>query len=141
MPGGRKSGPTKTRPTRSPATASQPAAGEAAIPAAQITVPADTFSSPSVTPVALQRVHDRAGQDVRADLRAFLDNAYADLVSAFDGKLLQADRRSEAGGACAHHDYVILHRFTFSQFPTLFAPVTATTVQNVRMSRKFPVCS
>jgi succinate dehydrogenase flavin-adding protein (antitoxin of CptAB toxin-antitoxin module) len=66
------------------------------------------------------RVHYRAGQDVRADLRAFLDDAYADLVSAFDGKLLQADRRGEAGGACAHHDYVILHRFTFSQFSTLF---------------------
>jgi hypothetical protein len=32
----------------------------------------------------------------------------------------RADRRGEAGGACAHHDYVILHRFTFSQFSTLF---------------------
>jgi len=59
-------------------------------------------------------------KDACVDLRVFLDDAYSDLVSAFNGKLLQADRCGEAGGTCTHYDQIISNRFTFSQFSTLF---------------------
>jgi hypothetical protein len=54
------------------------------------------------------RIHDRAGEDVRADLRALLDQADGFRVG---GELLEPDRGGETGGAAADDDHVVLHRF------------------------------
>ena len=57
------------------------------------------------------RVHDRAGQDVRAGLRALLEHARPRLLALLGGELLQADRRGQAGRAAADDDDVVFHRF------------------------------
>ncbi|SAK66542.1 hypothetical protein AWB79_03299 [Caballeronia hypogeia] len=57
------------------------------------------------------RVHDRAGEDVRTDFRAFLQNAHADLDAFFLRQLLQPDSRRQTGRAAADDDDVVFHRF------------------------------
>ena len=56
-------------------------------------------------------IDDRAGQDVRADLGAFLQHAYPDLAAGLGGELLQPDCRREACRSAPHNHDVILHRF------------------------------
>src|SRR5262249_44704242 len=57
----------------------------------------------------------RAGEDVRADLRAFLEDADRRFGAALGGELLQPDRTGQPGGAGAHDDHVVFHRFAFGQ--------------------------
>ena len=57
------------------------------------------------------RVEHGAGQDMRADLRALLQNADLDVAAAFRGKLLQADRGGQARRAGADDHHVVFHRF------------------------------
>ena len=57
------------------------------------------------------RVHHRARQDVRADLRTLLEHADADVLALLGRELLQADRRGESRGPGADDDHVVLHRF------------------------------
>ena len=59
------------------------------------------------------RIHDRAREDVRADLRAFLDEAHGDLAARGGGELLQADRRAETRGAAADDHDVEFHGFAW----------------------------
>ena len=59
------------------------------------------------------RIHDRAGQDVGADLRAFFDNAHVDVLAAGAGKLLQANRGRESRRPRADDDNVVFHRFAW----------------------------
>ena len=63
--------------------------------------------------VQRSRIHDRARKDVRADLRAFFENADRDLVAAFRRELLQANRRGEAGRAAADDHDVVFHGFAW----------------------------
>src|SRR5690606_41281552 len=56
------------------------------------------------------RVHDRARQDVCADLGALVDDAHADLGAPVGGELLQTDGGREAGGPAADDHDVELHR-------------------------------
>jgi hypothetical protein len=53
------------------------------------------------------RVHDRAGEDMGADLGAFLEHA----DRAFGGQLLEPDGGGQSRGPTAHDDDVVLHRF------------------------------
>jgi hypothetical protein len=55
----------------------------------------------------------RAGQDVRADLGAFLDDADVDILACCCRQLLQADGRGQAGRTGADDDHVIFHTFAF----------------------------
>ena len=55
------------------------------------------------------RLEHRAGQDVGADLGAFLDDTDRELACRGGGELLQADRRGEARGSCPDHDDVVFH--------------------------------
>ena len=48
---------------------------------------------------------------VCADLGAFFNHADADFTACCGGKLLQSDRRGEAGGAAADDYDVVFHRF------------------------------
>ncbi len=57
------------------------------------------------------RVHHRAGQDVRAGLRALLEHHHRNLAAFERGQLLQPDRGGQAGGAAADHHHVVFHRF------------------------------
>ena len=56
------------------------------------------------------RVHHRARQDMRPDLRAFFQYAHADLDAFLRRQLLQADRRGQAGRAAADDHDVVFHR-------------------------------
>ena len=60
-------------------------------------------------------VDHRAGEDVGADLRAFLDHDHGDLRSRLGRLLLEADGGGQACGTRAHDDDVELHRFTGGQ--------------------------
>ena len=60
-----------------------------------------------------QRIHDRAGQRVRAQFGAFLQDADADFLAFVGGQLLQADGGGQAGRSAADHDHVIFHRLAF----------------------------
>ena len=55
----------------------------------------------------------RAGQDVRTDLRAFLEHAHRQLRAAFGAQLLEADRGGETRGPGADDHDVVLHRLAF----------------------------
>ena len=57
------------------------------------------------------RLDHRAGKDVRADFRAFLDHANGDLAPGRRRQLLQPDRGTQARGAGADDDDVERHRF------------------------------
>jgi hypothetical protein len=57
------------------------------------------------------RIHDRAGQDVRAGLGPLLEHDNRDLLRTFGGELLQTDRRRQTGRAGANDGDVVLHRF------------------------------
>jgi hypothetical protein len=57
------------------------------------------------------RVDDGAGQDVRADLRTLLEDAHRHLARACSRKLLEPDRRGEAGGSATDDHDVVIHRF------------------------------
>ena len=57
------------------------------------------------------RIDHRARQDMRADLAAFFEHADADLAALLGAKLLEADRRRQAGDAGADDDDIIFHRF------------------------------
>ena len=59
------------------------------------------------------RIEDRAGEDVRAHLRAFLEHADRDLPAALHGQLAQPDRRRQAGRPGAHDRDVEIHGFAF----------------------------
>ncbi len=50
---------------------------------------------------------------MRADFRAFFDDADGDLAPGGGGELLQADGGGEPGGAGADDDHVIFHPFAF----------------------------
>jgi hypothetical protein len=65
------------------------------------------------------RIDDRAGEDVRSDLGALLDDADAEVLALLGAELLQADRGREARGARADHDHVVLHRFAFAHLSIL----------------------
>ncbi len=62
------------------------------------------------------RIHDGAGEDVRADLRAFFQHAYADFTVRRRGKLLQTYRGGESRRSGADHDHVIFHYFALRHF-------------------------
>ena len=66
--------------------------------------------------VERNRVDDRAGQDVRADRRAFFQHADADLVLPLARELLQANRRRQAGGTGADDHHIELHRFALHAY-------------------------
>ena len=57
-------------------------------------------------------VHDRAREDMGARLGAFFEHDDRQLGAFFSGELLQADGRREPAGAAAHHDHVVVHRFS-----------------------------
>jgi hypothetical protein len=59
--------------------------------------------------VEAARLQHGAGQDVRADLRALLDQADRHLPAGLRGELLEADGAGEPGGSAADDDHVILH--------------------------------
>ena len=63
-----------------------------------------------ISSLSADGIDDRARQDVRADLRALLEQADGDLVAALGGELLQADRRREPGRAAADDHHVVFHR-------------------------------
>ena len=67
-------------------------------------------------------VDDRARQDVRADLGAFLDHADADVLAAFGRQLLQADGRGQPCRACAHHHHIEFHGIAFDAVDRLILP-------------------
>src|SRR6185312_14896827 len=54
-------------------------------------------------------VDHRAGEDMRADLGALLQHTNRDFFSGLRRKLLQTDRRAEAGRPRAHDHDVIFH--------------------------------
>ena len=56
------------------------------------------------------RVHHRAGQDMRADFSALLDDADADLLTVPGSALLEPDRRRQPRGAAADDQHIELHR-------------------------------
>ena len=56
-------------------------------------------------------IDDGAGENVRADLGAFLQDADGDVLAGFGGELLQADRGGEAGRPGADDDNVVFHGF------------------------------
>ena len=56
------------------------------------------------------RIHDRAREDVRAGLRALLEDDDRDLVRALGGELLEADRGGQPGRAGADDRDVVFHR-------------------------------
>ena len=60
-------------------------------------------------------IDDRAGQDVRADLRALLEHDDGQLAPGFGGELLQADRGGQARRARADDHHVVLHRLAWRQ--------------------------
>ena len=57
-----------------------------------------------------------AGEDVCADLGAFLDHADADFVTGFGGLLLQSAGGGQACRASADDDHVEFHVFAFHRF-------------------------
>ena len=63
--------------------------------------------------VECPRVDDGAGEYVRADLRALLEDADGDFVARLRRELLQTDRRREAGGAAADDHDVVFHGFAW----------------------------
>ncbi|CAB3810847.1 hypothetical protein LMG27177_07524 [Paraburkholderia fynbosensis] len=56
------------------------------------------------------RVHHRARQDMRPDLRALFQYAHAQLDAFFSRQLFQADRRGQASRAAADDHHVVFHR-------------------------------
>jgi hypothetical protein len=48
---------------------------------------------------------------VRADLRAFFDQADVDLAAFVRSELFEADRCGEAGGAAAYDQHIVFHHF------------------------------
>jgi len=67
------------------------------------------------------RVEHGAGQDVRPDLTAFLQDADRNVASGRIRQLLEADRRGQAGGAAADNHHVIGHGFALAHDPPLAA--------------------
>jgi hypothetical protein len=57
------------------------------------------------------RIHDRAGQDVRADLGTLFEHANAELGILLGGELFQAYAGCKACGPAADDNHVILHGF------------------------------
>ncbi len=57
------------------------------------------------------RVHDGTGENMGADLSAFLDQADAEFGAVFCRQLFQANGRSQSGRAAAHDDDVEFHGF------------------------------
>ena len=59
------------------------------------------------------RVNDRAGQNVRADLRTFFHDAYTDFPPVFFGQLFQTDGGAQPGRTRADNHGIVLHTFAF----------------------------
>src|SRR5450759_986989 len=57
------------------------------------------------------RFKHRAGEDVGADLGAFLDQADVDVAAFFGGELLQADGARQPRGPAADDHHIVFHRF------------------------------
>ena len=57
------------------------------------------------------RIENRTGQDMRADFRAFFEDADLNLRALLLGKLLQANRGGQAGRAGADDHDIVFHRF------------------------------
>ena len=74
-------------------------------------------------------VDHRAGEDVGADLGAFLDHDHGDLRSRLGRLLLEADGGGQACGTRAHDDDVELHRFTGGQIGHVGFQVTSRLKQ------------
>jgi hypothetical protein len=66
------------------------------------------------------RIHDRARQDVRADLGTFFEHAHAELHVALGRELFEAYRGREACRARADDHHVVLHRLAFGQRALLY---------------------
>jgi DNA polymerase len=66
--------------------------------------------------IAPARVEDRAGKDMRANLRTLLYENSADVSAGRGGALLQADGGGEARGTRADNDDVKVHRLAFGRF-------------------------
>ena len=66
--------------------------------------------------IEADRVDHRAGEDMRADLRALLQHDDGELIAALGGKLLQPDRRGEPGRSGADDDDVELHGLALDDF-------------------------
>ena len=62
------------------------------------------------------RVHHRAGEDVRTDFRAFFEHADTDFAVLFRSQLFQTNCRTEAGRTGTDDDDVIFHGFAFGHF-------------------------
>jgi len=67
------------------------------------------------------RVHDGAGQDMRARLGALFQDADGQFAAGFDGALAQSDGRGQAGRPGTDDHHVELHGFTRGQGGGLFA--------------------
>ena len=77
--------------------------------------------------VEADRVDHRAGEDVGADLRAFLDHDHGDVAARLRRALLEADRGGEPGRTRAHDDHVEVHRLTGGQIGHGFLLVRSST--------------
>src|SRR4029077_16614148 len=65
--------------------------------------------------IEADRIDHRAGEDMRADLRALLQHDDGELIASLGGKLLQPDRRGEPGRSGADNNAVELHGFALDR--------------------------
>ena len=63
------------------------------------------------------RVDNGTRKDMRADFRAFFDQADRNLAALLSGKLFQPDGRTQASRPTAHDDHVIFHRLARFRHP------------------------
>ena len=81
----------------------------------------------AVAPVRQQLVHGtrvdhRTRQDMRADLRPFLQHTNAQLPLALGGELFQPNRCRQAGRSGPHDDHIERHRLTLIHVLASFRP-------------------